>query len=385
MPAYQRHTRWGLAVAAALVVTACKDSTGPQAHLSDPQGLSTDLLTVAGVLQSPTFQSFSALGFVAGSPVAAPGRAGALLRAAPIVPPRTSTQLYANPAQLLALRRSATFSGGINASVIPSPLLGKTFVWDVATHAYVEDPSATPAADPNGIRIILYAVDPITGDIVEAPLTAVGFVDLVDESTTSPPVDSLHVMVSGGTPGSPGTTYVDYTVSGQVTDNPATAFTATAAGFVSDGTHTLTFSATFAVTQLGTDNPDIQIDVTWDLDNPAIHVELHETLTSPNANQITLTLTEFSITRGAETVSVHGTISLMLSPLSETVNLAIDVNGVPWARISGTNNGITVRHADGSALSAAEFQALSDLFGLPDAIQSAILSLFSPCETLMGA
>src|SRR3989442_926419 len=58
MPAHHRHIRWGLAVAAAVVVAACKDTTGPQAHLSDPAGLSSDLQTVSGVLLSPTFQSF---------------------------------------------------------------------------------------------------------------------------------------------------------------------------------------------------------------------------------------------------------------------------------------------------------------------------------------
>ena len=38
-----------------------------------------------------------------------------------------------------------------------------------------------------------------------------------------------------------------------------------------------------------------------------------------------------------------------------------------------------------SALTQAEGQAFLDLFGLPGAIESAILSLFSPCQSLMGA
>ncbi|HYR31600.1 MAG TPA: hypothetical protein VEO93_06720, partial [Gemmatimonadales bacterium] len=212
--------------------------------------------------------------------------------------------------------------------------------------------------------------------------------DLVDESTTSPAVDKLHVIVSGGTPASPGTVYVNYTVSGQVTGNPATAFTATAAGFISDGTRTLTFSATFAATQLDTNNPDVQIDITWDLDNPAIHVELHEALVLADPNHITLTITEFSITHGTQTVNMHGTVVItILSPTTETVtlNLTIDVNDVPWVRVSGTDNGITVRHNDGSQLSQAESQAFLDLFGLPGAIEFVILSLFSPCQSLMGA
>lgn len=389
MPAHHRYTRWGLAVAAVFVAAACKDSTGPQAHLSNPAGLSSDLQAVSAVLESSIFQSFSALSDTAtGSPVAGPSRAGALLQAAPIVPPRSVTLPYAHaPVRLQALRRiAAGFSSGISASVVPSALLGKTFTWNATTHAYQEDAAYTPVAPSDRVRIILYAVDPITGGIVETPLTPTGFVDLVDESTTSPPVDKLHVIVSGGTPGGSGNTvYADYTVSAQVTGNPVTAFTASAVGFVSDGTHTLNFDATFAATQVDTDNPDAQIDVTWDLSNPAIHVELHETVTQSDADHATLTITEFSITRGTETVSMHGTISFVLSTGSVTMNLTIDVNGVPWVRITGTDASLAVRHNDGSQLSQAEGQAFLDLFDLSISCANAMSSMFGPPGSLMGA
>jgi hypothetical protein len=387
MPAHHRHTRWGLAVAAALTVVACSDTTGPQAHLSNPAGLSSDLQAVSAVLESSIFQSFSAVSGATGSPVAAPSRVGALLQAAPIVPPRSATAPYASaPASIQALRRSATsFRSGISASVVPPALLGKTFTWDVTTHAYAEDAAFTPAAPSDRVRIILYAVDPNTLEIVETPLTATGFVDLVDESTTAPAVDKLHVIVSGGTPTAPGTQYANYTVSAQVTGNPVTAFTASAAGFVSDGTHTLTFDATFAATQVDTDNPDAQIDVTWDLSDPAIHVELHETVTESDPDHATLTITEFTITRGAETVSMHGTISVVFSTGSLTVNLTIDVNGVPWVRFTGTDASLAVRHADGSELSNAEAQVFFDLFGLSISCANAMSSMFGPPGTLMGA
>ena len=96
MPAHHRHTRWGLAVAAVFIVAACKDSTGPQAHLSNPAGLSSDLQTVSDVLLSPTFRSFSKVSdTTTGSPAAAPSRVGTLLHSAPICPPRASRTLDA--------------------------------------------------------------------------------------------------------------------------------------------------------------------------------------------------------------------------------------------------------------------------------------------------
>ena len=379
-----RPPRWGLAVAAAFVLAGCNSGTAPQAQLSDPQGLSNDLATVAGVLASSQFQSFSALSAASGSPVAAPTRAGALLRAVPIVPPSTTDAPYANTAARFAAMRSSAARLAISGSVVPPALLGQTFTWDVPTHAYVEDASYTPAAPSDRVRIILYDVYP-NGSIIESPLTVVGYADLVDESTTAPAVNKLHVIVTAGSPASPGATYVDYTVSGSVTGSPATAFTATAAGFVTDLTHTLTFNATFGATNVDTNNPDGQIDVTWDLDYPAIHIELHETFATPNANQLNVTLTDFSFTRAAQKVTEHGTISIVTSPQTVTVNLAIDVNGEPWARFSGTNQAIDVRHADGTKLTDVELVAFAYLYPLPDTIAAAIQSMFAPCENLMGA
>jgi hypothetical protein len=331
-------------------------------------------------------QSFGVVGTATGSPATGATPAGALLRAAPLTPPQTAGRPYADaPRRLQALRLAAGALGsGIRASVIPPQDLGQTFVWDDATHQYVVGPDAGPS---NGVRIILYAINP-DGSVAE-PSTPVGFADLLDESTTSPAVDKLHVIVKDGTPASPGPiTYADYTVSGSVTGNPATAFSASAIGFVSDGTHTLSFDATFSATNLTTDNPDAQIDVTWDLDNPVIHVALHETLATSDADDLAITI-DFSVTRGTETVTVTGTIVVVLSSQSVTANLSITVNGVAYARITGTantfSNGISLRHADGTSLLAEEVQAVADLFGLPDAIEIAIEDLFNPCQHLMGA
>jgi len=97
----------------------------------------------------------------------------------------------------------------------------------------------------------------------------------------------------------------------------------------------------------------------------------------------------FTVTRGTETVAVTGTITEVLSPLTVTGNLSITVNGVPYARLTGTatatTNTIRIVHADGSALGGPEVQAVTDLFDLPAQIETAIGNLFSPCEHLMGA
>src|SRR5204863_396726 len=92
--------------AAALVVSACKDSTAPQ--LSNPQQLGSDLQIVSSVFDSPAFRSFGALDSAPGSPVAASTPAGALLSAASVAAPQTPRQPYADaPARLQAFRTTA--------------------------------------------------------------------------------------------------------------------------------------------------------------------------------------------------------------------------------------------------------------------------------------
>src|SRR5207237_10864703 len=109
---------------------------------------------------------------------------------------------------------------------------------------------------------------------------------------------------------------------------------------------------------------------TRDRDEPAVDIVLHETLATSDANHVTLAV-HFSVSRGTETVSVDGTITEVVSPLTVTADLHITVGGVPYADVVGTNQGIELRHHDGSALSATELQAVSDLFAIPDNLSGA--------------
>ena len=380
------HCRKSLALAIiTALATACSNMNGPQSFLANPVQLSADLQTMSGVFQSSVFESFAVIDTATGSPAAVAPRAGALLDVASIGVTGAAAQAYANaPRRLQALRTAARALGPrIFTSVIPAPLLGTTFVWDVSTHAYVQSSSATPPAPPNAVRIILYAIDPTTRHILETPLMPVGYVDLVDHSSGN--TNSLQVIVFGGTPGSSGNTrYADYTVTATVTGTPAvTGFNASATGFVTDGVDSVTFSPTFAATGLDTNHPNLTIDGRWDFDTSVLHVVSHETLTSADANDATITLA-YSATHGNETVSASGSIVVVVSPQTLTVDLGFAVNSVPFARIAGTNNGITALHADGSALSTEETQAVSDLFSLPAHLQSAAESLFNPARHLMG-
>jgi len=368
MPTHRR-TWLGLAVAA--LAAACSESTSPP--LPDSQGLNSDLQTVSVVFQTDVFKSFGAIGTAPGSPALTTTPPGALLRGtSPLAPSSTKQPYAATPQRLQALRVAAAGMSAATTGVIPPALWGKTYVWDVPTHQYVVGPDPGPA---NGLRIILYQVD-ASGQVIEPPVQ-VGHVDLLDESDVN--TSRLHVIVQDAS-ASP-VTYADYTISAMVVGNPVSEFTGTASGFVSDGARTVTFSASFHATQLDTPAPDLQLDVTWDLDNPPVSVALHVTVTTSDADHATLTI-DLSVTRGGATVALTGTITI--GPGTVTADLTITVPGGTFARITGTNAGITIRHPNGSELSQGELEAMQHLFELPEHLQEVLDDLFHPAERLMG-
>jgi len=367
------HRRSWLGLAAATILAACSESTSPP--LPDSQGLNSDLQTVSAVFQTDVFKSFGAIGTAPGSPAATTTPPGALLRATSPLAPSSANQPYAaTPQRLQALRVAASGMTAATTGVIPPAVWGKTYVWDVATHQYVVGPDPGPA---NGVRIILYQVD-ASGQVIESPsLTIVGHVDLLDESDVN--TSRLHVIVQDASP-SP-VTYADYTISATVVGSPVSEFTGTASGYVSDGTRTVTFNASFHATRLDTLAPDLQLDVTWDLDNPPVSVTLHVTITTSDADHATLAI-NLSVTRGGATVALSGTITI--GPGTVTADLTITVPEGTFARITGTNEGITIRHPNGSELSQGELEAMQHLFELPEHLQNALDDLFHPAEHLMG-
>jgi len=366
------HRRSWLGLAAATILAACSESTSPP--LPDSQGLNSDLQTVSAVFQTDVFKSFGAIGTAPGSPAATTTPPGALLRAtSPLAPSSTKQPYAATPQRLQALRVAAAGMSAATTGVIPPTLWGKQFIWDPGTHQYVVDPS-NPGPS-NGVRIILYQVD-ASGQVIEPPVQ-VGHVDLLDESDAN--TSKLHVIVQDAS-ASP-VTYADYTISATVVGNPVSEFTGTASGYVSDGARTVTFSASFHATQLDTPAPDLQVDVSWDLDNPPVSVALHVTVTSSDADHATLTI-NLSVTRGGATVALTGTITI--GPGTVTADLTITVPGGTFARITGTNAGITIRHPNGSELSQGELEAMQNLFQLPEHLQEALDDLFHPAERLMG-
>jgi hypothetical protein len=89
---------------------------------------------------------------------------------------------------------------------IPPSLLGTTYVWNADSAGYVT--SSQSGAPSNGIRFMLYTLNPIGPAL---PLDPLGYVDFTDQSIGSALVIGLTVV---GTTAATPVTYVDLTVIG---------------------------------------------------------------------------------------------------------------------------------------------------------------------------
>jgi hypothetical protein len=364
-----------MALAVAVCATALAGCGGDPvssqpAALSDPVGLNSDVASLSTPLQATVFQSFSTLG--ASSPISA--RTTTVLGA--MTPSRLAltARQGVSPKQAFALKslRPSFASAPTGAgSLIPETQWGKVYVWDTGTHAYVEG-SAT-GGPATGVRFTLYAIDPLTNQPA-APLNAIGYADLTDESTDTQ--YRLGVLVANET-----TTYADYVVTATATE---TTFQAVAAGYITDGTHRLDFNNSASAS-----STHIAIDFDLTLNNPAVAAHLHADLTAGDPTTV-LTLT-FSVTRGQETVTLAGTLGFTStqSGAGASANLTIAVNGRQFATIKGTatSNSAAGFTFDGPdrALTAQERAAIDQLMAAPAVLSAAAEPMFAPAEQLIGS
>jgi len=129
------------------------NTTGPQAHLTDPAALSSDLQTVSGVLLSPTFHSFSKVSDTAdGLPSSRPSRIGMLASRRSVQPARhfDRTPDERGGADAGAARWRGDLLRRYQCQRRPAGVAGHDVVWNNTTHKYEQDGTFTPAAPTTG-------------------------------------------------------------------------------------------------------------------------------------------------------------------------------------------------------------------------------------------
>lgn len=361
----------GLAVAA-----ACgKDSPSP-VDFNDPAAVSANLNSVDSAFDSDVFRSFTAATLsldAAAQPAIRP--ATTLLETLRPKLERTGAQMFLpnlrQARKLQALIPNLTVSAA-QGRLIPDSMYGRVFEWNATTDQYTYQ--GNTVANLTGVRFILYALG-LDGQVFE-PVTAIGTLDIIDQST--PSLLQLQVLVEN-TAGT--TTYLDYL--GTLNSSP-TSLNATVTGSISNGlaagnNKTLTFDQTFTVNAGG-----VRVSATFALNSPAITLTLVESVTFSDPNIIINA--DFRLIRGGETIRTVGRITLNTQDQSVEVTATVYVDGHPVATISGdpTNPATQWVDAGGEPLTLQDLAALDDLFDAWTNFQLAVEGLFAPIGTFSG-
>lgn len=368
--------RAGVALGLATVVACGKDAPSP-VDFNDPAAISANLSSVDSALSSDVFRSFTTATTSLGAATSPAFRPAATLMQTlrPKLERAGGQMLLPN---LVQARRLQAMVPNLSVSaaqgrIIPDTMYGRVFEWDTALNQYRWQGGTV--AGLTGVRFVLYATG-LDGAVIE-PVSAIGTLDIIDQST--PTKLQLQVLVKG--PGGT-TTYVDYTASLQV--NGQMSATATATGTISNGlsggnNKTLSFDEDFTVNASGA-----SAHATFALNNPAITMMLNESVAFNDPNIIIDA--DFRLIQNNQTIRTvgHVTLNTVTSAVAATVTVYVD--GHPVASISGDPKDPATHWVDagGQPLTATDLKALKDLFDAFENFQNAVSGLFAPVGTFAG-
>jgi hypothetical protein len=348
---------------AAVALSGCASESSAPTVPFNPAGATADLEAVNTTFGSPAFTSFSTLSVLF----------DAALGGAPLVSASAAALDVHGGVTAQGLQAAAARSAERIARIIPHPtgagfsassaaiaaaFLGKTFVYSGGSYVV----SAETGAPANGVRFLLYAIDPVTF-LPALPLNQTGYVDLVDMSSGA--TSAARVIVVSGT-----TTYLDYRVSATSTTSSGRV---TVLGFITNGATEATFNLRATLTFDG------GLTLTYSLDVPqrdlAIDLTMSASGTTPETSTINLTLDM----RGQ-----NGWVRLtgQLTVDGGTINVAI--NGTSFATITSTVGAEPViAGAGGQPLAQDELDALQRVFEFAGGSFAAFDQLVAPVGMLV--
>lgn len=354
----------GALLVAALLVAGCSDGTGPGEPF-DPARTEADLAVLGTVMEGDEFQAFTAMSayFQLGGavPLASVSSARALLTSSNPASEETARKVAIAAAEALALK--TTEGGAPSLEVLPPSVFGTTFEFDTASGQYVA--SSRTGAPNNGVRFIIYAVDPFSGDpIVD---TEVGYADLIDTSVGSQTTAGLRLLLVGG-----GTTYLDYAFSARGSGSSAIL---EVQGYLTDGTTRLNFDvgATMSFSQTS-----VTIDVNFAFAIPSRQFSLSGEVNGIGSSTSGAVDIAINVVSGGCRVRYDVTMD------DTTMNATIYVNGSIFATLTGDPNAPAVAGAGGADLTAEEEQVLIGLLFVAEGAFEFLGELLAPVSNVGG-
>ena len=328
-----------LLAALCLTLAGCGDS-GPDVPFN-PSGTSADIEAVNDAFGSSTFAEFSVLSVafnaaLSGSPLISSSVAALDVRAKNVSGMRAAAIRSAmRLASLLPAGTNKNFSA--SSAGISAEIAGKTYEYSGGSYI----PTDRVGAPSNGVRFILYAVNPVTFQPVE-PLVETGYVDITDLSGSSTQAARVQV-VSGGV------TYLDYTVTANSLTGRITVI-----GFVTDGTHQANLNLQTSVTTSGT------LTLSYSLQVPQRDVSINLSLSASGLDPETGT-----IALNLSMSGPNGTVSMSGQFTATGGTLTVRTGGTEFATITMSGQAEPViTGADGLPLTDEDALALQGIFGL---------------------
>jgi len=328
--------------AAAVALSGCGSESSAPTVPFNPSGATADLEAVNTTFGSPAFTSFSSLSVLFDAALGGAPLVSASAAALDVRGGGTDTGLQAavaRSAERIAriVPRPAAAGFSVSSAAISGEFLGKTFVYSGGSYAV----STQTGAPANGVRFLLYAVDPVTLLPAE-PLNQTGYVDLIDQSSGTTRV--AEVIVVSGT-----TTYLDYRVSATST---ASSGRVTVLGLITDGSTEATFNLRATLTL------DAGLTLTYSLGVPERDLSINLSMTAsgiaPDPNTIDVTL---------EMRGQNGWVRLTGQFIVNGSTLNVAINGRPFATITATQGAEPViTGAEGQPLAPEELDALQRVF-----------------------
>ena len=357
---FRRLVMGGLAV----VVGGCsgREATSPSVSTFDAARANADLAALQQALGQPAWKSLVALGarFDAGGAAAAVAGTSALIGDGPALDGRSRSLIVAQRAINSLTAAAATMS---NNRVLPATSLGHTFVFDPVAQRYVvaADRAGAPS---NGVRFVLYAIDPTTQHPVAGQ--EIGYADLIDEGSDAHGID-LHLLIVSN-----GKAVLDYRVT---VDGTPMAAALTVAGAIFNGDTRLQFNvvALAAATPNGAANavsfeisiPDHQFAVTAAI----------QAVQSPVAQAQHVDLVVHS---------ASATVALSVTTNGGSVAADVSVNGRPFATVTGDAAHPDIRSAQGRSLTQDEMQALGGMIQLAGSVFQMFDGLMQPLNAVFA-
>jgi hypothetical protein len=328
-----------LLAAVSVALIGCSDS-GPDVPFN-PAGTSADIEAVNAAFGSSTFASFSSLSVLfdaayTGFPLVSSSARALDIRAGNATGMRAAA---IRSAKRLAALRPAPPNNSFSASsaAIPSEIAGKTYEYSGGSYV----PTDRTGAPANGVRFLLYAVDPVTFQPVE-PLVETGHVDITDLSGTT--TQSARVEVVSGT-----TTYLDYTVTASSVTGRVTVI-----GFVTDGTHRANLNLLATLTSANS------LTLVYGLDVPQRDVSIVLNLTATGLDTETSTFNVLLSMSGPNgTLSISG----QFTSTGGTLTVRTGDRTLAIITVSGTAEPV-ITGADGLPISDEDAAALRRVFQL---------------------